>query len=107
MVEVTEAFLVSREGDLLRFQAQANLVASHVPGQRAFLQEAIKAASATVVMDLSRVEIMDSLGITLLVRIYKTCQERGLVFRVTGANPEILRLAGFFSLTDLFEMQGS
>jgi anti-anti-sigma factor len=107
MNEAVLAFQVTQEGDLLRFLAMDNLVAKHVPGQRAFLQEAIKGAQAGVILDLSQVQMMDSLGITLLVRIYKTCQERRLTFRVEGANAEILRLAKFFSLSDLFQMQGS
>jgi anti-anti-sigma factor len=107
MNEATKPFLVTEGGDQTRLQAQDNLVARNIPAQRAFLQEAIKAAKGLVVLDLARVEMMDSMGISLLVRLFKSCQERGLGFRVEGANSEILRLSRFFSLSDLFEMQGS
>jgi anti-anti-sigma factor len=106
MAAKTKPFKVTKENGALRFTAAEDLVARNIPAQRAQLLEAMQEAAGPIVLDLSRIEMVDSLGITLVVRIYKTCQEKQVPFRVEGASTEILRLFKFFSLSDLFEVKG-
>lgn len=101
-------FLVTRDGGAWRFTARESLMARHVPAQRAFLSAALEAANpdrTAVVLDLSRAAVVDSLGITLVVKLQRTCRQQGVGFRVEGANPEVTRLFKVFSLNDLFGMQ--
>ena len=101
-------FLVIREQGVWRFTPRDSLVASHVPAQRAFLLAALEQpdpARTGVVLDLSRAAVVDSLGLTLVVKLQRTCRQQGYTFRVEGANPEVSRLFQVFSLNDLFGMQ--
>jgi anti-sigma B factor antagonist len=101
----TKPFQVSEENGGLRFTAAEALVARNIPDQRAQLQEDLSAATGPVVLDLAQVDVVDSLGITLVVRLYKSCEQKGLAFSVAGASAEILRLFRFFSLSDLFPIK--
>jgi len=105
MAAKTKPFHVSEESGGFRFTAAESLVARNIPDQRAQLQENLLLASGPVVLDLSQIDVVDSLGITLVVRIYKSCKQKGLSFSVTGANAEIQRLFRFFSLSDLFPVK--
>ena len=102
MAAKTEPFQVGQEDGATRVTATEPLVERNIPAQRAQLQEALAGAAGPVILDLSLIEMVDSLGITLIVRLYKTCLEKALPFRVEGASPELMRLFKFFSLSDLF-----
>jgi anti-anti-sigma factor len=106
MAVQTSPFVVTKENNTVRLTALDDLIAMHTPLQRACLQELLKEIVDAVVLDLSRIEMVDSLGITLVVRLYKTCQAKGLPFHVEGASPELMRLFRFFCLSDLFEVKG-
>lgn len=101
-----DPFDIEVQGTTLRLVALGPLVASVVAAQRAALRELLKRAGQAVVLDLTAAELVDSLGITLIVGLYKTCQERKLAFSVAGANPEVLRLFRFFRLNEIFEIRG-
>jgi anti-anti-sigma factor len=100
-----ELFTATLEGGTLRLLALGNLVANHVGAQRLFLKEHLGEAKEAVILDLGSVELVDSLGITLLVGLYKSCKEKQLGFRVEGVNSEVLRLCKFFSLNEEFEIR--
>ena len=100
-----DLFAILLEGGTLRLKAQDSLSAAHVAAQRAFLKECLGQAGNAVVLDLSSSELVDSLGITLVVGLYKSCKEKGLAFSVEGANAEVARLFKFFSLDELFEIR--
>lgn len=88
--------------DVLRLTPRGDLVASSVEEERASLLKALESAKKTVVLDLSPTEQVDSLGITLILGLYKSCQKRGITFSVEGAKADIIRVFKLFSLTKLF-----
>jgi anti-anti-sigma factor len=93
------------DGKVLRLVALVPLVASNVAAQRTVLKEHLEQAEQAVVLDLGQSDLVDSLGITLVVGLYKSCLERKLTFSVAGANAEVLRLFKFFSLDEIFEIR--
>ena len=99
-------FNTSNEAGGLRCTAVEDLVAKHHPAQRAFLLEAIAEARGTVILDLSRVEMVDSMGLTLVIRLFNTCKEKACPFRVEGASPELGNLFKVLSLSELFPVTG-
>jgi anti-anti-sigma factor len=106
MTSIPDPFNASLEGGILRLVAMVPLVAGNVAAQRTALKEHLDRAEQAVVLDLGKSDLVDSLGITLVVGLYKSCQERKLAFSVAGANAEVLRLFKFFSLNEVFEIRG-
>ena len=80
-------------------------MASSVEDQRRFLKEHLGQATQAVRLELDGAEQVDSLGVTLIVGLYKSCKERGLAFSVIGVNAEVMRLFKFFSLHTVFELR--
>jgi anti-sigma B factor antagonist len=100
-----DTFTIHKEDGILRLEALDDLSASHVSAQQAFLKTCLDQAGEAVVLDLRRAELVDSLGITLLLGLWKSCKEKGLAFRVEGVNAEISRLFHLFSLDRVFEFR--
>ena len=94
-----------REGES-RLVVKEDLVASSVTRLRAEMLEAVEQAGGSVVLDLSAASQVDSLGISLVVGLFKTCQKRGLAFQVEGVNANILRIFELFKLTRHFPVKG-
>ena len=89
----------------LRIAAGGNLVASTVEERRKAAMEALTVPCTEAVLDLSASEVVDSLGITLILGLFKTCQQRKISFRVEGASPDLMRVFKLFSLPKLFPIQ--
>jgi anti-anti-sigma factor len=95
------------DGDVLRLNPSSDLVASSVEQQRTEMLSAIEVSAKSLVLDLSSVEQVDSLGISLVAGLFKTCQAKGLEFSVEGANANILRVFKLFKLPHFFPVKGA
>lgn len=93
-----------RKDGQLRLAPRTDLVASTVEAHRTSMMKAIEGASESVVLDLADVEQIDSLGITLVLGLFKSCQKSGAVFSVVGVKPDILRVFKLFNLTKFFSV---
>ncbi len=91
-----------KKGEVLRLTPRTDLVASTVEGHRSSLMKAIEEGSESVVLDLSSVDQIDSLGITLVLGLFKSCQKSGAAFSIEGVKPDILRVFKLFNLTKFF-----
>jgi anti-anti-sigma factor len=54
----------------------------------------------TITADLSRVPMIDSQGLNLLIGMYQDAREKGLSFRITGASEANRRLFALVNLQD-------
>ena len=86
----------------LRISSNGNLVASTVDALRKSSLEALAAPCTSVSLDLATAEVVDSLGITLILGLFKTCQQKKIPFQVEGVSPDLLRVFKLFSLPRLF-----
>jgi anti-sigma B factor antagonist len=77
-------------------------VASTVDALRKSAMEALVPPCTEVILDLSSAEVVDSLGITLILGLFKTCQQKKIPFQVHGASPDLMRVFKLFSLPRLF-----
>ncbi|NTV73139.1 MAG: STAS domain-containing protein [Holophaga sp.] len=93
------------DSSTLRIPSGGNLVASTVEGRRKAAMEALAAPCTEAVLDLTESEVVDSLGITLILGLFKTCQQRKIGFRVEGANADLMRVFKLFSLPKLFPIK--
>ena len=105
MTNLPDTFDARLQDQVLYLAARGPLVAGHVHDQRAALKQHLALAEKAVVLDLSEADLVDSLGITLVVGLYKSCVEHNLFFSVSGANPEVLRLFKFFNLNEVFAIR--
>jgi len=94
--------LTKKKGDTLRLTPQGDLVASTVEAHRLSMMKAVESAGEKVVLDLASVELIDSLGITLVLGLFKSCQKSGKAFSIEGVNPDIMRVFKLFNLTKFF-----
>jgi serine/threonine-protein kinase RsbW len=94
--------LTKKKGDVLRLIPKSDLVASTVEQHRTSMMKALESAGDKVVLDLSSVELLDSLGITLVLGLFKSCQKSGAAFSIEGVKPDILRVFKLFNLTKFF-----
>jgi anti-sigma B factor antagonist len=94
--------LAKKKGDELRLTPKSDLVASTVEEHRASMMKALEDPGEKVVLDLTGVEFIDSLGITLVLGLFKSCQKSGAAFRIEGVKPDILRVFKLFNLTKFF-----
>ncbi len=58
-----------------------------------------------LVVNLGRVTVIDSLGVNLLVGLYKECRKNNKVFRVIEPSPAIRRLFELYKLTAYFGIE--
>jgi anti-anti-sigma factor len=89
----------------IRITATGDLLASTVEQERARLLGLLQDISAPVVLDISKVTEIDSLGITLVLGVFKHCHKMGLAFAIEGVSPEIMRVFRLFSLPKLFAVK--
>jgi anti-anti-sigma factor len=92
------------KGEVLRLQPKVDLVASTVEAQRGSMMKALEARQSAVVLDLAKVDQIDSLGITLVLGLFKTCQKSGATFAIEGVKPDIMRVFRLFNLPKFFSI---
>jgi anti-anti-sigma factor len=68
------------------------------------MMKALEARQSAVVLDLGAVEQIDSLGITLVLGLFKTCQKTSASFGVEGVKPDIMRVFRLFNLPKFFSI---
>ncbi len=93
------------DSSVLRIPSGGNLVASTVEERRKAAMDALEAPCTQAVLDLTDAEVVDSLGITLILGLFKTCQKRKVAFSVEGANADLMRVFKLFSLPKLFPIR--
>jgi anti-anti-sigma factor len=86
----------------LRLYPNGDLVASTVRILRKDILKAVEEAQASVVLVLSATKQIDSLGITLVLGLFKSCQNKKLGFSVEGVNPDLMRVFKLFNLNKFF-----
>lgn len=57
-----------------------------------------------VVLDIKNVKIIDSIGISFIVGLYKSIASNGRKFKVTGTSEEINQLFTLMKLDEVFEI---
>jgi len=93
---------------ILVLQPGTDLVASHIEALRdAVLAEMKKHPGVTgVVLDATGVEIVDSLGVNLIIGIYRQAIAETKTFEVINAGSRFIKVAQFFRFFSLFSVNG-
>ena len=102
MAEVLE----DHESSQVTVRADQDVVASAVPTLRSQLREAMENSPRELVLDLEKVEMMDSSGIGLLIAAHNSLRRQGGRLAVVHASHDILELLRAMRLHQHFTVSG-
>jgi anti-anti-sigma factor len=95
-------FVVEAGDDATVVFVRGDLDATGAPALRAQLVSTIELAPPRVVLDLSGVDFVDSLGLSMLVAAHRRAEELGIEFVLARPSPASRRVFEITRLTDLF-----
>jgi len=95
---------ISREGNLMKFIIQNDLIAPNVKNMNKVLMDALDetAGIEEVTIDLNKIENIDSVGVSFVVSLYKNISNEGLEFRIVNASNDIIQLFKLMRLDEFF-----
>lgn len=97
---------IHNDGKTIYCEINANLVASNV---KEFIEQ-LKAVLdgdenyKMLIIDLSKTESIDSMGITFLISSYKTLNSRQKTVRLAGVSEGMLRIFKMMKLDEVFKL---
>lgn len=62
--------------------------------------------AAHIVIDVSGVEFVDSLGVNLIVGLYRQASSESKTIEINGAGKNFMKIANFFRFPSLFPVKG-
>ncbi|MEA1967998.1 MAG: Hpt domain-containing protein [Thermodesulfobacteriota bacterium] len=94
--------------DTLFLESKTDLVASQIEKLRDSFLKKLKANPnvSKVVFKADHIETVDSLGVNLIIGIYRQVNSESKTFEITGAGEKFLKVANFFQLPALFNITG-
>jgi stage II sporulation protein AA (anti-sigma F factor antagonist) len=94
----------SREGNLMKFIIQNDLIAPNVKNMNKVLMDALDQTNGIeeVIVDLNKIENIDSVGVSFVVSLYKNISNEGLEFRIVNASNDIIQLFKLMRLDEFF-----
>ena len=102
---MTEA-LISHEQERIAVKPSADIVAATLPEVRAALRDAIGKGAQVLVVDLSNTQMVDSMGIGLLISAHNSISKLGGRLEVVNASDEILALFKTMRMHQHFSVTG-
>jgi len=92
------------ENHTLFLTPETDLVASRIESLRNYFAEKMAAHPETtqVVLDVHGVETVDSLGVNLIVGLYREAAAASKTMEIVGANEKFMKVARFFRLPAIF-----
>lgn len=95
------------EGKSLILLPETDLIASKIEEIRDFFQESLKDNKNIneVILDADNIEIVDSLGVNLVIGLYKQVAEDSKKFKVINAGKKFIKLANFFRFPSIFTIE--
>ena len=95
------------DGPKLICLPEEEIIASNVPAMRETLIAQLDSNThwAELIFDCHKVETLDSIGINLIVGLFKKAKVMGNQFKVIGCNPAILKVLQLFRLDEQFPVE--
>lgn len=96
------------EDNRLVLQPETDLIASRIEQLRMEVLAQLKRhpGAEAVVLDAAGVEIVDSLGVNLIIGMYRQAVADGKSFEVVNAGSRFIKVARFFRFFALFSING-
>lgn len=96
------------DSDTLILIPETDLVASHIVRLRDYFLDALTdhPKVSTVILQADNIKTVDSLGVNLIIGIYRQVSSESKIFKITGAGDRLLKVAEFFHFSALFSITG-
>lgn len=99
---------VLEKDNTLRLVAEENFSVTFADALQSRMQEAMQTLqSSEVILDVRDVELMDSIGIKLVVGLYKTCIDQKRHFSMEVAHPSVSKVLRLCKLDQMIEIRES
>lgn len=94
-------------GDCMRLILVEGLTANNVSKYNQKVDELLKTQPeySEVILDLSNIRNIDSVGVTFVISLYKRFESIGINFSVSGASDDIMNLFKLMKLDQFFDMR--
>ena len=99
---------IRKENGTLFLIPETDLIASRIEELRDYFAEQLKKYSdvSHVLLDVNGIEVVDSLGVNLIVGLYRQVTGESKTIEIVGAGKNFMKVADFFRLTSLFPVKG-
>lgn len=93
--------------ETIRFTFDGDILSTNVQAIRPELIAGLDqyAGAKAVVVDLAACRIIDSMGLNLLIALYRESEKRKLTFRAENPCSDVTRLFSFLNLTERFGLK--
>jgi anti-anti-sigma factor len=98
--------IVMRDGQGAVVQPDGDVVAAAAPEMRAVLRSAVAEGASELVVDLTKVRMVDSTGLGLLISAHNSLRKAGGRLAVIHASPEVLDLFKSLRIHQHFSVSG-
>lgn len=94
--------------DILSLFPEVDMVASRIEELRNFFVVQLESARDVnkVILDVDGVNVVDSLGVNLIIGLYREANSHSRIFMVKNAGPTFIKVANFFRFASIFEVHG-
>ena len=98
---------VRKEGTSLILIPESDLIASNIEELRDYFIEQLRQHSEFdhVRLDARGIDSVDSLGVNLIVGLYREVMSKSATIEVVGAGENFMKVANFFRLPSLFPIK--
>jgi len=97
---------IRKEEETLFLIPETDLIANRIEELRDYFAEQLKKHSevSRVLLDVNGVDLVDSLGVNLIVGLYRQVTSESKTIEIVGAGGNFMKVANFFRLTSLFSV---
>lgn len=97
---------IHRIKNRLTIAPESDLIASQVETLRTEILTSLKQETALeqIVLDATGIEVIDSLGVNLIIGIFRESESRSIPFEVTNASDKFKRVSDFFQFKNYFNV---
>jgi anti-sigma B factor antagonist len=96
---------VRREGDRSIIEVAGELDASSGARLRTLVSEVLESSPPTVVLDLSGLTFVDSVGLSVIVAAHNRCEASGVALELHDVSPACRRVLEITRLTDVLVLR--
>jgi len=95
------------EGEILYLKPEVDLVASRIEDIRSAFNTGINEHpdAKAVVLDVTGVDVVDSLGVNLIIGLYKHVSAKSKSFKITNVDDKVMKVANFFKFSSIFPVE--
>lgn len=98
---------ITRQGRQATVKPGINVVASMADGFREELQELVRETPESIIIDLSDVEMVDSMGIGVMIAVHNSLAKTKGLLKIVNANKNLLTLFHTMRLDRHFVVEGT